>query len=140
MSKRHVKNCYKNLLRVCKALPPSERDKTLSQIRTAFKTNSAETDPNVVKDLLSKAASSLSYLKIITPKSSRRYRTDDSEGVTKMVFPSSSTSSFQQVGAGKKTISNWHGKNLDPDSVKRHYQGLKRAGFKSNADVKGPLF
>jgi hypothetical protein len=29
---------------------------------------------------------------------------------------------------------------MDPDSVKRHYDGLKRAGFKNNRDVNGPLF
>jgi len=138
MTNQHVKHCYKNLLRVCKALPALEREKTLSQIRIAFKTNSTEKDPNVIKDLLSKAASSLSYLKIITPKTSRGVT--QSEGVTKLVFPSSSSTSSSTLGEGKKALSNWHGKNLDPDSVKRHYQGLKRAGFKNNADVKGPLF
>ena len=29
-------------------------------------------------------------------------------------------------------VSNWSGNNLDPCSVKRHYAGLRRAGFVNN--------
>ena len=35
---------------------------------------------------------------------------------------------------------NWNGSNLDPDSVRRHYQGLKRAGFRDNTHAKGGMF
>ena len=33
--------------------------------------------------------------------------------------------------------SNWHGSNIDPDSLARHNRGLKRAGFVNNAHAKG---
>mmetsp|Transcript_12940 Transcript_12940/g.41036 ORF Transcript_12940/g.41036 Transcript_12940/m.41036 type:complete len:110 (-) Transcript_12940:209-538(-) len=37
----------------------------------------------------------------------------------------------------KARWTNWDGANLDPDSVKRHYQNLNRAGFRDNAHAKG---
>ncbi|GAX21343.1 hypothetical protein FisN_6Lh092 [Fistulifera solaris] len=36
-----------------------------------------------------------------------------------------------------KVVSNWDGKNLDPESVKMHRQQLRRAGFVNNAHAKG---
>ena len=40
----------------------------------------------------------------------------------------------------RKAVSNWTGKNMDPDAVARHYAGLKRAGFKDNTHAKGGFF
>jgi hypothetical protein len=36
-----------------------------------------------------------------------------------------------------RVVSNWDGNNLDPESVKRHRQQLKRAGFVNNQHAKG---
>jgi hypothetical protein len=36
-----------------------------------------------------------------------------------------------------RVMSNWDGKNLDPDSVKRHNHHLKRLGFRNNQHAKG---
>ena len=41
-------------------------------------------------------------------------------------------------GPSFRPVSNWTGSNMDPDSVKRHYRGLQRAGFKDHAQVQGP--
>jgi hypothetical protein len=38
---------------------------------------------------------------------------------------------------GRRVVSSFDGKNLDPESVKRHRQQLKRAGFVDNAHAKG---
>jgi len=44
---------------------------------------------------------------------------------------------------GKPTIlkkartTNWDGNNMDPCSMKRHFGGLKRAGFQNNSHAKG---
>lgn len=38
---------------------------------------------------------------------------------------------------GKPIVTNWHGSNLDPDSVSRHNRSLKRAGFQNNRHAKG---
>ena len=87
-------------------------------------------DTDKIQEMIKKANNTIGYLKIITPRSSRR-REDVQEGVTKIVFGTGTGN------GGSKAVTNWHGGNMDPDSVKRHYQGLKRAGFKSNADAKG---
>lgn len=39
--------------------------------------------------------------------------------------------------SGGRVVSSFDGKNLDPESVKRHRQQLKRAGFVNNAHAKG---
>ena len=36
-----------------------------------------------------------------------------------------------------RVISNWDGKNLDPDSVKQHNHQLKRMGYLNNSHAKG---
>ena len=74
------------------------------------------------------ANSALGYLKIVTPKSSHGKK---QEGKTTVTF---GESKYTDNG---KAVSNWTGKNMDPDSVKRHQNTLKRAGFKNNSDAKG---
>lgn len=44
---------------------------------------------------------------------------------------------INRVQTGTKAVSNWHGGNLDPDSVSKHQHLLKRAGYKSHSDAKG---
>jgi hypothetical protein len=39
--------------------------------------------------------------------------------------------------ANGRVVSNWSGKNMDPDSIKRHKQQLNRAGFVNNGHAKG---
>lgn len=65
------------------------------------------------------------YLKIITPKAHNETRS----GKTTIVYG--------EVRMESKPMSNWTGKNLDPDSVKKHYNNLNRAGFRGNRDAKG---
>ena len=65
---------------------------------------------------------------MITPKS-----VDEKvDGITKITVPGlgDNSSTF-------RPITNWHGKNMDPDSVARHNRSLKRAGFKNNRQAKG---
>lgn len=86
------------------------------------------TDPKEIQTLLEKANSSLGYLKIITPRSAQ---SKPQTGKTTIVF-----------GEGDnfipgRAVTNWTGKNMDPDSVRRHNHQLNRAGFKNNAHMKG---
>ena len=77
---------------------------------------------------LKSAYSSLAYLKMVTPKYSHN---EKDVGVTRIRIGT-------ELGdKPNRVISNWSGSNMDPDSVKRHYRQLNRAGFKSNRDVKG---
>lgn len=94
---------------------------------------------------MEKAQSTLGYLKIVTP----RRVSDGQAGVTRTVFGSTDPSAVNP----RKAYSNWtgneayfrrtvsfddeSGNNLDPDSVSRHYHGLRRMGFRDNAHAKG---
>ncbi len=128
--RKNVLNSYKNMLKLCKKLPTSKQSDIRKQIQHAFRSNSNETSSTKINELVAKAQSSLGYLKIITPKS-----TPNGEGYTKIVFNSNQSTK----SGGSKAVSNWTGKNLDPDSVKRHYDTLKRIGYKNNQDPKGPM-
>lgn len=116
------------MLKLAKSLPADKRQQTIEQIRSQFRLNSAENDQMKVVKLLEQAQSSLGYLKMVTPKQPR-----SQAGVTRIVFG-------EHDGKVSKAVSNWSGKNLDPDSVKRHYNSLKRAGFRDNTHAKGGLF
>jgi hypothetical protein len=86
-----------------------------------------------VKSLLQKASSTAGYLRMITPK-----KPAEEEGRKKFVFINGQAI---EGGSGEKRdrarYTNWHGGNLDPDSVARHQHNLTRVGFKDNADCKG---
>lgn len=115
--------------------PESKRLETLSQIKHEFRNHSSEDSDSRVEELLKKANSSLGFLKMITPRSRR---SESSTGHTKITFGGDG-SNKSRAGA-KNVVSNWTGSNMDPDSVSRHYQGLKRAGFSDNRSVVGDLF
>jgi hypothetical protein len=119
---------YRELLKCARNLTAAQQKvETIQRIRTEFRDNRNESDKDKINELLNKAESSLGYLKIITPK---RIGNKQS-GFTKLVFGEKAA---EQQG---KAVSNWTGSNMDPDSVKRHYQGLKRAGFRDNSHAKG---
>lgn len=118
------------MLKLARSLPASQRPDSIQRIREGFRLNISETDPQKMQQLLKHAQSTLGYLKIVTP---RRASGSSQEGITRIAFGESK----EQPG---RAISNWTGKNMDPDSVKRHYQSLKRAGFKNNTHAKGGAF
>ena len=122
---------YRNMLRLAKTVKPlQKRAEVLASVQKEFRRSANETSEEKIEELLSKANSSLGYLKMITP----RTRANNKEsGRTRIVFG----------GDGPregKAVSNWTGSNMDPDQVKRHYNGLKRAGFSDNRSVVGDLF
>ena len=65
-------------------------------------------------------------MKMITPKSSWK---EGEGGITRLVIGSDDKKG--------RVVTNWHGKNLDPESVSRHKHTLKRAGFMNNRHAKG---
>jgi hypothetical protein len=119
---------YRNLLKLARSLPAATRDGSIAQIREGFKTGKGLSDPSEVQKMLEKANSTLGYLKIVTPKSAQN---KVQEGKVTFVFGD------KDPLRPDRAVSNWTGSNMDPDSVKRHNQSLKRAGFKSNSDMKG---
>ena len=126
-ARANVLSKYRQLLKGASKLPDSsKRQEALTEVRKQFRANS-EIGSEEVAALLDKANSSLGYLKIITP----RGRQESQTGVTKLVFGPETGPS------GRKATTNWTGSNLDPDSVRRHQNILKRAGFKDNKTAKG---
>lgn len=68
-SRSHVVHIYRHLLKTSKYLPSKEkRADARLKIREGFKSNLNVEDQTVVQELLSKATSSLGYMKMITPK------------------------------------------------------------------------
>ena len=125
-ARANVLSVYKNMLKLARTLPEPKRASSVVEIRRQFREHK-EISADEIEKLLEKANSSLGYLKIIAPRS--KVGTGQQTGVTRIVFGSQ-----DKV---RKAVSNWTGSNMDPDSVKRHYQGLKRAGFTNNSSAKG---
>ena len=104
----------------------------LGMIRTEFrKPHKNDMNPAQINELLVKAESNISYLKMITPSKIAVNHKDSGEV---------STSDGNRGRSGSRVHSNWTGSNMDPDSVARHNASLKRAGFRNNSHAKGGMF
>jgi hypothetical protein len=132
----NVVSIYRRMLRMVRGITPNKkREEALVSLRTQFRENAGVEDKDKIAALLTKANSSLGYLKMISPKTRGSASGDSKQsGRTRIVYGSSEGKS------NTKVVSNWTGSNMDPDQVKRHYNQLKRAGFTDNSSVKGPMF
>ena len=126
----NVLNAYRKLLSLVRLMPEKKRMESMTRIREEFRSNKGETSSDAIADLLMKANSSLGFLNIVTPK-----RVTKQGGKTTIIFGKNADGSTSL--SSKKAMSNWHGGNMDPDQVSRHYNGLKRAGFRDNNHAKG---
>src|SRR5690606_15850864 len=66
LSRFSVLSLYSKLLRTAKRL--DEPSETLRKIRSAFKSHSKESDPNVLSKLMDEARSKLAFLELIAPE------------------------------------------------------------------------
>ena len=131
----NVLSMYRRMLRLVKQMrPEAKKQETLTHIRKEFRSHAGEGDTTRVATLLDKANSSLGYLKIISPRTAVA---EGQTGRTKIVF---GTKDKDGKAIPTKAVSNWTGANPDPDSVAKHYNQLKRAGFTDNKSVIGPMF
>jgi hypothetical protein len=93
---------------------------------------------SLLAERLQEAESRLSVLRMTT---NHRPRRSSSGGVGgKWVYKDGQRLSAENGtlrDSGGRVVSSFDGKNLDPESVKRHQQQLKRAGFVNNAHAKG---
>eukprot|EP00980_Cylindrotheca_fusiformis_P008571 scaffold1820_cov129-Cylindrotheca_fusiformis.AAC.12 len=125
-----VRQKYRSLAKLVKRLPEKEIEKGWEELRTSFRTPLREP----IEDRLKEADKRMGFLRMITPKDK------PAKGGTwvyrngKLVEGQSSGSRIDMNG---RVVSNFDGKNLDPCSVKRHNQQLKRAGFLNNQHAKG---
>ena len=135
-----VLSTYRILSRLVRCMPESKQAPALQELREGYRKNiSAPQDQ--VDELINEAGKKIAYLRIITPKrewtGSAAERSED--GTTRWVYSSDGKSADGKgtVRKSGQVHSNWDGSNLDPCSVKRHNQQLKRAGFVNNLHAKG---
>eukprot|EP00568_Trieres_chinensis_P001499 CAMPEP_0183295354 /NCGR_PEP_ID=MMETSP0160_2-20130417/3340_1 /TAXON_ID=2839 ORGANISM="Odontella Sinensis, Strain Grunow 1884" /NCGR_SAMPLE_ID=MMETSP0160_2 /ASSEMBLY_ACC=CAM_ASM_000250 /LENGTH=156 /DNA_ID=CAMNT_0025456823 /DNA_START=55 /DNA_END=525 /DNA_ORIENTATION=- len=138
-----VLSTYRSLLRYSFSLSGENRARALKELRGKYREN-AGASPDAVDALIEKADKRLAFLRMSTPKNEWAARGlsigGNQAGETRWVYGSDGkedgSEGTPRKGSGR-VVSNWDGKNLDPCSVKRHYHGLKRLGFKNNLHAKG---
>jgi hypothetical protein len=142
-----VRQTYRHCVHWIRQLPASQQSPYWSELRTGFRTrlSSAATTSSssgshgaTVDDRLQQARDRLAFLRMTMPKT--RARGETHEG-GRWIYKDGKRLACEEGGtlrdANGRVVSNWSGKNMDPDSVKRHKQSLNRAGFVNNGHAKG---
>ncbi|KAF0696804.1 Aste57867_12466 [Aphanomyces stellatus] len=65
---RSIRTAYKKLIKLAQSLPGDQKTETLEKIRHDFRSNGGISSAEELDQLLMKAQSKISYLKIVTPK------------------------------------------------------------------------
>jgi hypothetical protein len=123
---------YREMVRLVQRLPAKQIDQSYKELRKTFRQPLQKGES--LDKRLEAADDRISFLRMITPKErvsggtgtwvyKNGERLEQSEGTLR--------------DSNGRVVSNWDGKNLDPDSLKRHNHQLKRAGFVNNAHAKG---
>jgi len=112
-------------------------DKAWDDLRTAFRKPVASEE--TLEARLKQADDRASFLRMVTPKSNSSSSSSSSSGGGRWVYRNGRAVQGNAPVRDKngRVISNWDGKNMDPDSVKQHNYQLKRMGFRNNAHAKG---
>eukprot|EP00538_Stauroneis_constricta_P001457 CAMPEP_0119555590 /NCGR_PEP_ID=MMETSP1352-20130426/7754_1 /TAXON_ID=265584 /ORGANISM="Stauroneis constricta, Strain CCMP1120" /LENGTH=119 /DNA_ID=CAMNT_0007602377 /DNA_START=24 /DNA_END=379 /DNA_ORIENTATION=+ len=105
----------------------SQREEGWQELRTKFR--SPPNERQSLEERLKEADDRAAYLRMITPKDRSSHRGG------RWVYKDGKRieDGIGSSAQGSGVVSNWDGKNLDPDSVKQHNHQLKRAGFRNNA-------
>lgn len=103
----------------------------MSEIRSAFR----RPLNGPIEERTKEAQAKISFLRITMPKTNTKCR--GNSGVWLYKDGEKIEAGQGTVRAGSRVHTNWDGKNLDPESVTRHRQQLKRAGFVNNTHAKG---
>jgi len=127
-----IRKVYRDLAHIIRQMPEKDKMKGLEELRTSFRRPLASTEG--IEDRLKQAEDRASFLRITTVKT--RPRGESGTWVYKDGKKLENENATIRDATGK-VVSNWDGKNLDPESVKRHKQQLHRAGFVNNVHAKG---
>lgn len=146
------RSLYRQLLHLSEKLPNrAKRTEAVSLVRDRFRAGvaAATANPAAVDaaKLAADAESRLGFLKMLTPRAA--HRTGGAElgsGSARIFYANGEkfdAATAAKDGAAKPRSSekarwsNWHGGNMDPDSVAKHTNLLNRAGFRDNQHAKG---
>jgi hypothetical protein len=124
---------FRSLAKLVQKLPKGQEN-GWKELRSTFRKPLAAGES--LDERLKSADDRIAFLKMITPKESASSSSTGGRWIYKdgkRVDVSEATTR----DANGKVISNWDGKNLDPCSVSRHKQQLKRIGFANNTHAKG---
>lgn len=123
---------YRSLLRVARTMPESQRVGVLAQARSELSFFRDVTDANEISRLVKVFEDKVAFARMTSPK-----RSVAAKARTRIVYGKNGQKLEVGTPRDKAKYTNWDGANPDPDSVSRHYHGLRRAGFKDNAHAKG---
>lgn len=147
-----IRGTYRELLRLTKSSLVSASKQTqqqqqqqINEIRSSFRKPISSNE--TIEQRLQHAETRLSFLRMTTSKSKQR-RGDVSDATSNGTSAGGGTWVYkdgQRLKIDKGTlrdskgrvVSNWDGKNLDPESVTTHKKQLKRMGFTNNYHAKG---
>jgi hypothetical protein len=138
-----VRVVYREILRLVRQRPDAQS--AVAQVKESFRRplghdsrSASMPASSLLAERLQEAQSRLSVLRMTT---NHRHRRSSSRGVGgTWVYKDGQRLSAENGtlrDSGGRVVSSFDGKNLDPESVKRHRQQLKRAGFVNNAHAKG---
>eukprot|EP00934_Nitzschia_sp_Nitz4_P009333 Nitzschia sp. Nitz4//scaffold166_size90379//65337//65756//NITZ4_005066-RA/size90379-processed-gene-0.63-mRNA-1//-1//CDS//3329538223//9323//frame0 len=133
-----IRQKYKEILSLVKLLPEKQQGSGWTELRGGFRKPLASGE--TLESRLQDADRRLSFLRMITPKDKASSTSASTMRGGTWVYKDGQrleNKSGTLRDANGRVVSNWDGKNLDPCSVKRHQQQLRRAGFVNNAHAKG---
>lgn len=132
---QRVRHAYRSLARLVERLPDSKKQTAVrDEMRTGFRAPLGADE--TLDSRLKTAGEKIAFLRIITPAGTNQSSGGGGRWVYKNGKRMEDGDTKTRDGGGK-VHSNWDGKNMDPCSVKRHTQQLKRAGFANNLHAKG---
>eukprot|EP00631_Chrysoreinhardia_giraudii_P005357 CAMPEP_0197416856 /NCGR_PEP_ID=MMETSP1170-20131217/3060_1 /TAXON_ID=54406 /ORGANISM="Sarcinochrysis sp, Strain CCMP770" /LENGTH=134 /DNA_ID=CAMNT_0042943787 /DNA_START=21 /DNA_END=425 /DNA_ORIENTATION=- len=127
--------CYRSMLRVAAGMQPHQREAVKAQARKEIEFFRDVKDPAEITRLVKLFEDKIAYARMTTTRHPTSNVTQP--GRTRIIYGKNGEKLDVGTPRDKAKYTNWDGSNLDPDSVKRHYRGLNRCGFRDNAHAKG---
>jgi hypothetical protein len=141
-----IRKAYRELARIIQQMPgdASRHASSMQELRSKFRAplEGKENEEELLQARLKQAFDRVAFLRIITVKSKPRegdagrwvYKNGQRLNINDAAGDDAATVTLRQ---GHRVVSNWDGKNLDPESVSHHRKNLHRAGFVNNLHAKG---
>ncbi|KAG6972423.1 hypothetical protein JG687_00001461 [Phytophthora cactorum] len=119
---RELRPLYKKLLRLAQSLPEPKRQSSIDQIRREFRSHGDLSDSKEVSALIQRAQSSLSYLKIVTP------RAESNTGVQRYIYRNGQRVNAAEFEEKGEENARWKTQDVE-GGLRRHHQLLRRQYF-----------
>jgi hypothetical protein len=153
-----IRKAYRELAQLIQQMPDAaKRASSMQELRQQFRapllqplttTTTSTPDEKKKEELLlqarlKQAFDRAAFLRMTTVKSKPKgdagrwvYKNGQRFNITED-SAAGATTARDDASTGHRVVSNWNGKNLDPESVSRHRKQLHRSGFVNNSHAKG---